>query len=261
MSGDDFGALLGRLPDGSVERILVPFGLVIGGLIVAGVASALVRRTVRGLGVRRLEATQEALAGIGIRTPVADVSARLVFWAVLVLALSEAARQAQLGVLTELIENATTLAPAVALGMGIIFLGALAGVHLGRIGGAFAERSGAMPETLAAALIRVSVVVAATVVAFDSVGLATLLPVAVISLLLAAMLALAAAAVALASRGVLGNIAAARYVEETFIEGDRVLFREAPAEVQSIGLLATELVTDDGALLRVPNQLLVQEVA
>lgn len=260
MSRGDVEAFMNGLPSG-VDRVLVPIALIVGGLIVARLAAALVRRIVRGLGKRRWDTTEQALVGIGVQAPVADVGARLAFWAVFLLALSEASRQAQLGVLTELIENATQIAPLVALGMGIVFLGALAGVHLGRMGGALADRSGAMPGTLAAGLIRASIVIGAAVVAFDTVGLATVLPVTVISLLLAALLALAAAALTLASRGVLGNIAAARYVEETFIEGERVLFRQEPAEVQSIGLLATELITDAGALLRVPNQLLVQEVA
>ena len=61
--------------------------------------------------------------------------------------------------------------------------------------------------------------------AVDAMGISTTLPVALIALSVAALFGLAVAAGVLAARGVLENIAAARYVEETLIEGQRVRFR------------------------------------
>jgi small-conductance mechanosensitive channel len=160
-----------------------------------------------------------------------------------------------------LLDGAIRITPLLGVGLGIMFAGAIAGDRIGRIIGVVAERSGAMPGRLAEVIVRAATVAGASIIAFDTMGLATVLPVTVVSLLVAALLALVAAAAVLASRGLLSNIAAARYVEETFIEGDRVLFRQVPAQVQSIGLLSTELLTESGATLHVPNHILLDEAA
>jgi small-conductance mechanosensitive channel len=220
--------------------VLVPLVLLVGGYLIARVLSSVVRRVIHGAGASRLESAERALAGAGLRTSLPDLGAQISFWVVLFLAVSQAATEAQLGLLTDLLEGAVRLAPVIGLGVAIIFIGALAGDRLGRLLGAIAG---------------------ASIVAFDTMGLATVLPVTAVSLLIAAIFALLVAAAVLASRGVLSNIAAARYVEETYLEGERVLFRQEPAEVQSIGLLATELVTDAGAVIRVPNHLLVDDAA
>ncbi len=261
MNLDRFETFFEDLPTGGVERVLIPLVLLIGGYVGARVLSAVVRRMVGGVGASRLETAEQALAGAGLRASLPDLGAQIAFWVVLFLAISQAATEAQLGLLTDLLDGAVRLAPVIGLGIGIIFVGALAGDRLGRLLGALAEGSGAMPGALASALVRFALIVGASIVAFDTMGLATVLPVTAVSLLIAAIFALLVAAAVLASRGVLSNIAAARYVEETYLEGERVQFRQEPAEVQSIGLLATELVTDAGAVIRVPNHLLVDDAA
>ena len=118
---------------------------------------------------------------------------------------------------------------------------------------------GPVPAGFAGAATQAAIVAAAAVSAVDAMGISTTLPVALIALSVAALFGLAVAAGVLAARGVLENIAAARYVEETLIEGQRVRFRGEEAEVEAIGILATVLRTVAGTRVTVPNSLLQRE--
>ena len=185
------------------------------------------------LSARHSASIEHALRGVGIRLPFASLAGRIVLGIVVLVAASEAARQAEATPVVDGFESAFRIVPIVALGLGVLFAGVLAADRLAGLAGALAERVGGVSPALAETVVKSAVIVGASLVALDTVGVSTALPVAVMSLTVAAVLAIVAAAIVLASRGVLRNVAAARYVEEVFIEGDRVVFRDEPAEVES----------------------------
>lgn len=61
------------------------------------------------------------------------------------------------------------------------------------------------------------------------------------------------------ARGLLENLLAARYVEEMYIEGQMVNFREERAQIRSIGLMATVVRTSDGVDHTTPNAIFLRE--
>ena len=187
-----------------------------------------------------------------------DLARRLVFVTVLVVVIAQASAVAGLGYFGNLADSIIHTIPAVCIGLGFLLVGIVAGRQAGRLVAAMAAR-GPIPAGFAGAATQAAIVAAAAVSAVDAMGISTTLPVALIALSVAALFGLAVAAGVLAARGVLENIAAARYVEETLIEGQRVRFRGEEAEVEAIGILATVLRTVAGTRVTVPNSLLQRE--
>ena len=210
------------------------------------------------MGEERLEPATEVLRSAGVSIAVPDVARRLVFVTVLVVVIAQASAVAGLGYFGDLADSIIRTIPAVCIGLAFLLAGIVAGRQAGRLVAAMAAR-GPVPAGFAGAATQAAIVAAAAVSAVDAMGISTTLPVALIALSVAALFGLAVATGVLAARGVIENIAAARYVEETLIEGQRVRFRGEEAEVEAIGILATVLRTVAGTRVTVPNSLLQRE--
>ena len=232
--------------------------LLAAGYVGARLASRAAGAAVRRMGEERLEPATELLRSAGLSIAVPDVARRLVFVTVLVVVIAQASAVAGLGYFGNLADSIIHTIPAVCIGLGFLLVGIVAGRQAGRLVAAMAAR-GPVPAGFAGAATQAAIVAAAAVSAVDAMGISTTLPVALIALSVAALFGLAVAAGVLAARGVLENIAAARYVEETLIEGQRVRFRGEEAEVEAIGILATVLRTVAGTRVTVPNSLLQRE--
>ena len=232
--------------------------LLAAGYVGARLASRAAGAAVRRMGEERLEPATELLRSAGLSIAVPDLARRLVFVTVLVVVIAQASAVAGLGYFGNLADSIIHTIPAVCIGLGFLLVGIVAGRQAGRLVAAMAAR-GPIPAGFAGAATQAAIVAAAAVSAVDAMGISTTLPVALIALSVAALFGLAVAAGVLAARGVLENIAAARYVEETLIEGQRVRFRGEEAEVEAIGILATVLRTVAGTRVTVPNSLLQRE--
>ena len=104
-----------------------------------------------------------------------------------------------------------------------------------------------------------AVLATAGVVALEAAGVTAYLPVIVLSICLAEVLALVVAGLIIGGRGLLESILAARYVEEQYIEGQMVTFQSQRAQIRSIGLMATVVRTSDGIDHTTPNAVLLKE--
>ena len=122
-----------------------------------------------------------------------------------------------------------------------------------------AERDGTIHPSLAAAAVRVAVLATAAVAALEAAGVTAYLPVIVLSICLAELLALVVAGLIIGGRGLLESILAARYVEEQYIEGQMVTFQSQRAQIRSIGLMATVVRTSDGIDHTTPNAVFLKE--
>ena len=116
-----------------------------------------------------------------------------------------------------------------------------------------------IPPSLAAVGVRVAVLATAGVVALEAAGVTAYLPVIVLSICLAELLALVVAGLIIGGRGLLESILAARYVEEQYIEGPMVTFQSQRAQIRSIGLMATVVRTSDGIDHTTPNAVFLKE--
>ena len=97
------------------------------------------------------------------------------------------------------------------------------------------------------------------VAALEAAGVTAYLPVIVLSICLAEVLALVVAGLIIGGRGLLESILAARYVEEQYIEGQMVTFQSQRTQIRSIGLMATVVRTSDGIDHTTPNAVLLKE--
>ena len=224
----------------------------------ARLASRATAAAVQRTGGNRLAPAGEALRNAGMGMDVPELAGRLIFAVVLIVVIAQASALAGLTYFGDLADNIVHTLPTVCVGAALLFAGVVAGRQAARLASALAER-GPVPPRLAGGATQAAIVGAGAVSAVDAMGIATTLPIALITLAVAALLGLVVAAAVLAARGVLENIAAARYVEETLIEGQPVAFRGEQAEVEAIGILATVLRTAEGARVTVPNSLLQRE--
>lgn len=238
----------------AVRAVVVLIAGYVGARLASRAASAAVRRLSR----ERLEPATEALRRAGLRGGIAEAAGRFVFVAVLIIVIAQAAALAGLAYFGRVADSVAQTIPAVAVGTALLLAGVVAGRHARGLAAALAER-GPIPPGLAGGATQAAILAAAAVSAVDAMGIATTLPVALITLSVAAVLGLIVAAAVLAARGVLENVAAARYVEETLIEGQQVRFQGQEAEIEAIGILATVLRTGAGARVTVPNSLLQRE--
>ena len=232
--------------------------LLIVGYIAARLAARATRAAVRRVGDQRLAPATQALRSAGLRIGVPEVASRCTFAVVLIIVIVQAAALAGLEYFGNLADTIIQTVPTVGIGLALLLLGVVAGRQAGRLTAALAAR-GPVPSRIVGAATQGAIVVTAAVSAVGAMGIATTLPVALITLSVAALLGLVVAAGVLSARGVLENIAAARYVEETLIEGQRVRFRGEDTEIETIGILATVLRTDAGVRMTVPNSLLQRE--
>ena len=232
--------------------------LLIFGYVAARLAARAAAAAVRRLDGGRLEPASEALRRTGLSLGPAETAGRFAFAVVLIVVIAQAAALAGLTYFGRVADSIVQTIPAVAVGLALLLAGIVAGRHARGLVAALAE-GGPIPAGLAGRATQAAILGAAAVSAVDAMGIATTLPVALIALSVAAVLGLIVAAAVLAARGVLENIAAARYVEETLIEGQQVRFRGEEAEVEAIGILATVLRTGAGARVTVPNSLLQRE--
>ena len=109
-------------------------------------------------------------------------------------------------------------------------------------------------------LIRVVTLAIAVALALEAAGIAVDLPVVVLGISLAAALALLVVSLIIGARGLFENLLAARYVEEHYIEGQVIEFRNETAVVAEIGMLATAIQTANDQERIVPNAIFMREV-
>ena len=232
--------------------------LLIAGYIGARLASRATRAALRRVGDKRLEPAAQALRSAGLHIGVPEMAGRCAFAVVIIIVIIQASAVAGLEYFGNLADSIIHTVPTVCIGLALLLFGVVAGRQAGRLAAALAVR-GPVPPRFVGAATQGAIVVTAAVSAVGAMGIATTLPVALITLSVAALLGLVVAAGVLSARGILENIAAARYVEETIIEGQRVRFRGEETEVEAIGILATVLRTDAGVRMTVPNSLLQRE--
>lgn len=196
----------------------------------------------------------------GTRASTGMVALRAVQVGVLILALAQAARFAQMETLGSVIARTAEIVPTILIALAVLVLGVALSDRLATIGSRLAERSGAISPGFAAVLLRVVTLSVAVALAFEATGVAVDLPIVVLGISLAAALALLVVGLIVGARGLLENLLATRYVEEHYIEGQVVQFRDEAAYITEIGMLATSIRTDADQDRIIPNAIFMREV-
>lgn len=209
-------------------------------------------------GVRSFDALLEQ-AGVGASA--GAVALRAVQAGVLIVAVAQAARFAELDTLGSVIARAADLIPMILIALVVLVLGIALSDRLAAIVSRLATRSGVVTPGVAATLVRVVVLSVAVALALEAAGVAVDLPVVVLGIGLTAALALLVVSLVVGARGILENLLATRFVEEHYIEGQVIEFRDQTAVVTEIGMLATTIRMADDRDRTVPNAIFMREVA
>ena len=196
---------------------------------------------------------------VGVKTTPSVAVRRLVRWTVAFVAVAQAALILKLDAVASVIDRAVWIAPTLVIVLVLLYVGATLAERLARAAQATAERNGALPPALVAVVVRGSVLSVSLLLALEAVGITVDLPVVILAICLAGVLGLVVAGLIIGSRGLLENLLAARYVEELYIEGQMVYFRDERAQIRSIGLMATVVRTSDGVDHTTPNAIFLRE--
>ena len=179
---------------------------------------------------------------------------------VLITALAQAARFADLETLGVVMTRASEIVPMILIALAILVFGIALSDKLAALAAGAAARSGTIAPGLASILIRVVTLAITVALALEAAGIAVDLPVVVLGISLAAALALLVVSLIIGARGLFENLLAARYVEEHYIEGQVIEFRNETAVVAEIGMLATAIQTASDQERIVPNAIFMREV-
>ena len=198
-------------------------------------------------------------AGIGVSA--GAVVLRAVQAGVLLVTVAQAARFAELETLGSVIARSADLIPMILIALVVLVLGIALSDRLAAIVSRLATPSGVVTPGVAATLVRVVILAVAVALALEAAGFAVDLPVVVLGIGMAATLALLVVSLAIGARGILENLLATRFVEEHYIEGQVIQFRDQEAVVTEIGMLATTIRTADDRDRTVPNAIFMREVA
>ena len=198
-------------------------------------------------------------AHVGLESAPSILLKRIVRWTIFLLAATQAALILELRAVADVIDRAVWIGPILAVMFVVLYVGAKFAERLARLAHAAAERDGSVPPEIVAAIVRVSILSAAIVLALEATGVSANMPVVVLAICLTAALGLVVIGLIIGMRGLLENLLAARYVEEQYIEGQMITFRSQKAQVRSIGLLATVVRTADGADHTTPNAIFLRD--
>lgn len=232
------------------------------GVVAAWVLDRVIATASRRVGLDSSRGGQRLVqvgALVGVNTTPSAAVRRLVRWTVLIVAVAQAALILELEAVASVIDRAVWIAPTLVIVLGLLYVGATIAERLARAARAAAERNGALPPGLVAAVVRGTVLSASLLLALEAAGITADLPVVILAICLAGALGLVVTGLIVGARGLLENLLAARYVEEMYVEGQMVNFREERAQIRSIGLMATVVRTSDGVDHTTPNAIFLRE--
>ena len=197
-------------------------------LLGVGVLLAILLRI---LAVRTVSAIERAVPGRSFRTSfgglmreraASDIVGAVVFWAVLLFFVANAATALGLGLLTAVVGSLSEFVPRVLAAVLIVVAGLVLGnVARGAVT-ATAARAGTTFGPGLGQIIRIAIIIAAVLIAVAGLGVEIALLTAIFSVSLAALLGGFALAFGLGARTAISNIIGSHYLRQTFEVGQTV---------------------------------------
>jgi len=223
-------------------------------LIVLGVGLAYLLRM---LAVRLVNAVEHAIPGRAFGADadgarerrVANILGGLVFWGVLLFFLATAANALGLALLSSVVDSLALFVPRVFAAVLILVTGLVMG-NLARsaVTAASAGAGTAIGPGLGQ-VVRVSIIVAALLIAVSELGVDIALLTAVLSVAVAALLGGFALAFGLGARTAVSNIIGSHYVRQTFEVGQRARIGGAEGTIVELTATAVILEVPDGRVI------------
>lgn len=244
-----------------LPRLVGALALLVGGLIVAAVVGRVVRRALRSIGADDLgerRGVHDALEAAGLGRSLSAVLAAAVRWTIY--ATVAFAVFAVIGplFLSNSLNRAVLFLPNLLVAAVLV----LAGVVIGSAARISVERSASQMSVglPLGPVIQALVIAVFSVSAAAQVGVSTDILAGLVAILLAGAVGTVALAFGLGGRHAAHAVSAGRYLRDTLRVGQVVDVAGHRGRIRSIELTGTVLERADGALVRVPNGMLMDLV-
>lgn len=241
--------------------ILATLALLLFGILVSWLLSALARRASRRLGLdRQIEESglRDSLTRVGLSEPTSVIIGKLIFWLVLLCFLVLALGNLGLDLSELPIQAFLAYVPRLIGAVILLLVGLLLAALLGRGTDAGLARAGVTPHERLGAIVRWILIALTVIATVDHLGFDIGLVTDTFSNLITIVAAGLALAFAWGGREVARNVLAAYYVKENFRLGDTVVVDGHEGRLEEVGSLNSRLVTPRGSV-SVPNSRLVEQ--
>ncbi len=235
--------------------------LLVVGLLVAGIAGRLTRRSLGTLGVDDLAETSgvsNALARLGIDRSLSHLLGNVVRIAVAVVVVFAAVSLLGLAALSVSLNAILLFLPKLFIALVLVVVGAIvAQLVADRVDRIATQMAIAAPVGRVA---QISIFAIFLVTALAQVGISTSALVILVAIVLTAGALTLALAFGLGSREMARQVTAGRYVTGVFSVGQTIGVGGIDGEIVALESATTVLRTDEGRSFRVPNHLLLESV-
>ena len=224
-------------------------------LLVAGVGLALLFRL---LAVRLMRALERVVPGRGLRggpprltidRRISDIVGLIVFWTVLLFFIAAAADTVGLPLLGASVSGLGFYVPRLLGAVLVVVIGLIVGNLARDAVTATAAAAGAPFAAAVGQIVRVAILVAASLIAVGQLGIDITLLTAILSVMVAAVLGAFALAFGLGARTAVSNIIGAHYLRQTFQAGHTVRFGAIEGTVAAITSTAVVIRVPDGQVV------------
>ncbi len=252
-AGEELGGFLPRA-GGAIALLLL-------GLLAAWVIGAVVRRALRALGADDLGERwdiHDVLERMGTERSLSRIVGRAVRLTLSIVAILAALSLLGLQFLSESLNKVVLFLPNLLVALALVLAGiVLAGLARRRVDRLAYQMDLPIPlgKVAEVAIIAVFVITAAA-----QIAISTAILMGLVGILLAAVAATFAIAFGLGGRGVARELSAGRYVASAFDVGQTLSVEGVRGRVVALEATTTVLRTDEGATVRVPNNLLLERI-
>lgn len=247
---------------GFIPRFFGALVVVLVGFVVAKLLDTLLSKLLAKLGLDRLMAgtgLTKMLGRVGIQVPVSSLIGKIVYWFVLLIFLVSAAESLGLDRVSATLDMLALYLPkvlgaALVLLVGVLLAQLLSGIVRGAAEGVGLDYAHGLGRIAQGLVILISISVAIGQLEVKTDLLNNVIAIALISIGLAAALALG-----LGSRDIAAQIIAGIYVRELYQVGQEVKVGDIEGQIEEIGTVKTILLTDEGDLVSVANRTLLDQ--
>lgn len=246
-----------------IPRLFGALLVVAVGFLVAKLLDTLLSKLLAKLGLDRLVAgtgVTKLLSRVGIRVPVSTLIGRIVYWFVLLIFLVSAAESLGLARVSATLDMLALYVPkvfgaAIILLVGVLLGQLVSGMVRGAAEGVGIDYAGGLARIAQGLIIIISISVAIGQLEVKTELLNYVIAIALISVGMAAALALG-----LGSRELVSQILAGIYVRELYEVGQRVRLEalDLDGEIEEIGTAKTLVLRDDGEVVSIANRVLLE---
>jgi small-conductance mechanosensitive channel len=224
-------------------------------LLVAGVGLALLFRLLAVRLIRTLErivpgrALRGGLPRLTIERRISDIIGLIVFWTVLLFFIAAAADTVGLPLLGASVSGLGFYVPRLLGAVLVVVIGLIVGNLARDAVTATAAAAGAPFAAAVGQIVRVAILVAASLIAVGQLGIDITLLTAILSVTVAAVLGAFALAFGLGARTAVSNIIGAHYLRQTFQAGHTVRFGTIEGTVAAITATSVVVQVPDGQVV------------